>query len=129
MLSYETLLLALKNDKKYKTSIKNNYFVTMPNNFKDLHITVYKDQWDSYETVTSLPYHMFHISSNSNDNRCSSYFWVNKHTLHIQPVSDKHFKYNQDTYDFYNSTRSPCSTKVTDPYIKNFQNKLYNIKN
>lgn len=122
-MSYNRLLKYLKKQSDLKVTIKPIYLViTMPN--ENHHITIYQDQWDLYQSVTELPYHMFHISSNDTENRCSSYFWVDKYTLEIKPIPSKYFSYDQENYSFFGSTRKPCRVEKIIPLIKVFQGIL-----
>lgn len=31
----------------------------------DYHITIFRDQWDEYKSLTGLDYHLFHLTSNN----------------------------------------------------------------
>ena len=88
------------------------------------HITVYENYWDDYETVTGHPYYMFHISSNNENDRCSSYYWVDKRDLFIIDIPESAFKYEQPEYDFTRSTRKPCSDIATERARDLFQKFL-----
>ncbi|AGF85570.1 hypothetical protein QJ854_gp212 [Moumouvirus goulette] len=106
-ISYRTLLKNLSKINNLFLSIKNNYLIiTLPNN--NYHITIFKDQWDNYQKQMNKPYHLFHISSNNTNNKCSSYFWVYKKNYKIYKIPNKYFKYNQPSYNFEASTRYPC---------------------
>lgn len=107
MISYNVLIVYLQSQRKFQTTVKKDYIVvTIPGS--NYHITVFQDQWDNYENVTNMPYHLFHISSNRNDEKCSTYFWVDKTYYRIHEIPEKFFSYNQPDFDFYKSTRSPC---------------------
>lgn len=130
MVTYKQLARYLKKYHKHFISIKKNYLIIIFPNL-NYHITVFKDQWDDYQKVTDLPYHLFHISSNNVDNRCSSYFWVNKYNLHIKNIPKNYFKYNQPDYSFYGSTRNMCSSNSIKHMLQVFQKilKVVNKKN
>lgn len=122
MLSYQILINYLQNHRRYNTNIKPNYCVITGINY---HITIFKDQWDNYESISGKPYHLFHISSDENQNRCSSYFWVNNNDYKIKKIPKKYFSYNQPTYTFFSSTRFPCHLYNIDDLLKLFQKILY----
>lgn len=104
-------------------TIKPEYFViNKPGS--QYHITVYQNQWDDYEKEIAKPYHLFHISSNRVENRCSSYFWVNRITYKIRSIPTKYFKYNQNKYSLTTSTRSPCLLKDILRTLRYFQKIL-----
>lgn len=126
MITYEQLLAYLKQQKEYPFSIRKNYFVIIPRGSR-YHVTVFQDQWDEYEKVTGMSNHLFHISSDSDDDRCSSYFWVDKNDYRIKNIPNKYFKYNQPTYDYYSSTRNPCQFKEIKFILKIFQRILRKI--
>lgn len=132
MCSYDDLLTFLTSRKnildQYKLSTKNFYFVIIIPNV-NYHISIFKDQWDNYETVSGKPYYLFHISSNNENARCSSYFWARKSDLKIKKIPPKYFKYNQYSYDFFASTRSQCSYVEIEKIILCFQNLLNLFKN
>lgn len=123
MLSYHELLKRLKNQHLYPISIKTNYVVIMFPGLK-YHITIYQEQWDDYERVSGKPYNLFHISSNGENNRCSSYFWVSIYTNKIKKIPRYFFMYNQSNYTFFSSTRSPCHLWEIKPLLKEFQKIL-----
>jgi hypothetical protein len=126
MISYKNIIDYLIDYKhNYSYSIKSSYIVI--NNGK-YHITIYQDQWDDYENANGKPYHLFHISLNDINNRCSSYFWVNKSNYHIRKIPTKYFMYNQPTYSFFSSTRSPCKLSEIISTIKLFQKIINDIK-
>lgn len=127
MPSYQTLINYLKQQ-QYRFSIKSGYFVVAVNGL-DYHITVYQDQWDDYEEVTGNKYHLFHISSEQQLNRCSSYFWVSKQDNRIKKIPPQYFSYNQPSYNFTASTRSPCQLEDIDTLLKIFQQILDNCEN
>lgn len=129
MITYKKILLYLTKQHKYKIIIKKDYFIiTNLNRKENFHITVFQDQWDKYWKVTKKPYHLFHISSNDNINRCSTYFWVDIYTYRIKKIPSKYFKYNQKSYGFYSSTRNPCNYYYIKPLLLVFQKILYSIK-
>lgn len=135
MISYTQLQQYLLENYHDVTSVTRNYTVINMKdnksesdsfeNITDYHITIYKDQWDEYETVIGKPYYMFHISSNQYLNRCSSYFWVEKSTGSIKKIPGKYFQYNCETFSFSQSTRTPCNTHFCDKVNKLFQKILY----
>lgn len=125
MISYDILSKYLQKYYKYNTNIRDKYLVITNHNIsKKYHITIFRDQWDDYSTVTTLPFHLFHLSSDDVDNRCSSYFWINKKNYLIQKIPNKYFQYNQPVYNFSNSTRSPCNFTELSPLLKFFQKIL-----
>lgn len=127
MISYQKLITSLQNKKTYSFSIKNKYTIII-RSLSKYHITIFQDQWDLYEEKCSQPYHLFHISSNNEQDRCSSYFWVCKNTNKIQNIPDKFFSYEQPTYNFTSSTRSRCPSDSITNEIKIFQQILDNIR-
>ncbi|MEM3062449.1 MAG: hypothetical protein QW303_02735 [Nitrososphaerota archaeon] len=130
MVTYEQLARYLKNYYKHFTTIKKNYFIIMFPNL-NYHITVFRDQWDDYQKITGMPYHLFHISSNRENNRCSSYFWVDKYDLRIKKIPRKYFKYSQPEYSFYGSTRNACRSLSIKHILRVFQKilKVVNERN
>lgn len=124
MISYQKLLKYLKKQRKYRISIKKNYFVIAMQNY---HITVFQDQWDDYEKTINEPYHLFHISSNNEQNRCSSYFWVDKKNYQIQNIPSEYFSYGQPNYSFTSSTRTPCILTDIQKLLDVFQTLLNRI--
>ncbi|AAV50963.1 hypothetical protein [Acanthamoeba castellanii mimivirus] len=127
IITYKLLRNYLLDQDKYHITVKNNYLVISVPDI-DYHVTVFQDQWDDYFKFTKKPYHLFHISSNSEINKCSSYFWVGLYENRIQNIPRKYFKYNQDEYNFYSSTRSPCVLKELTLLLKHFQYILNKIK-
>ena len=123
MLSYKLLVNHLKNQHMYPVSIKSKYSVIMAPGL-DYHITIFQEQWDDYEETSTKPYSLFHISSNDEKNRCSSYFWVSKYTNRVKKIPRKYFLYNQPSYSFFSSTRSPCHLWDVKPLLKIFQKIL-----
>lgn len=123
MLSYQKLVNYLKKQHHYPVSFKSEYFVINVPGY-GYHITVFQDQWDNYEDVSERPYYLFHISSESNQNRCSSYFWVKKYDNRIKKIPRKYFMYNQPNYSFFSSTRSPCPLAEIMPLLRIFQKIL-----
>lgn len=128
MISYDKLLFFLKQNVKYKASFKPNYLViNIPKS--RYHISVFKDQWNDYESTTDLPYHLFHVSSDEIENRCSSYFWADKKTYQIKKIPDKYFKYEQPDYNFYQSRRKPCDYKQIKHLLTMFHEILKHVMN
>lgn len=127
MIPYPKLLYYLNKQHEYPVNTKQRYSVVVVPGSK-YHITVFQDQWNDYQNVTGLPFHLFHISSDSEENRCSSYFWVDKNTYRIKKIPGKYFKYNQPAYNFYNSTRNPCHLSDIMPILKKFQRILLKMK-
>ena len=128
MLSYKNLISFLKKQNIFRINIANNYCViTLPNKYYSYHITIYQDQWDDYENVTKFPYYLFHISSNNEKNKCSSYFWVDKNNLYIRTIPKKYFNYEQKNFSFYSSRRKTCRLSEIKILIKAFQKFLQSI--
>ena len=126
MITYQKLWNKLLRQRKYPTTVKNNYLVvSVPGT--NYHISVFTDQWNDYERSSGKPYHLFHISSNDEKNRCSSYFWVNKKNYRIQNIPLKFFTYNEPSYSFYSSTRSPCHLSDVKRLLQAFQELLNRI--
>jgi len=122
MLPYQKLIDYLKQH-KYPITIKPKYSViTVPGN--NYHITIFQDQWDDYENTSGKPYYLFHVSSNNEIDRCSSYFWVDKNSLRIKRIPQKYFMYVQPTYSFHSSTRNPCHLGEIKNVLKKFQTIL-----
>lgn len=113
---------------KYNSKITSNYILINPPE-SNYHITIFKDQWDNYHFDSHFAYHLFHISSNNNDSKCSSYFWVDKNKYYIRHIPNKYFSYNQSIFSYYKSTRNRCSLKDIIPSIQFFSLILQNIKN
>lgn len=132
-LSYQKLLRYLRNQYDYPINIKSNYTViNIPET--NFHVTIFKDQWDDYHKVSRLPYYLFHISSDDSQNtsnaagiKCSSYFWVDKRSNKIKNIPRKYFKYNQPTFDFFSSTRSPCRLRDIRYLLMIFQKILFRV--
>ena len=57
MITYEQLSSFLKKQREYPVSFRKNYFVVMVRGTR-YHITVFQDQWNDYEKVTGMPYHL-----------------------------------------------------------------------
>lgn len=128
MIAYEKLVSYFKRQRIFKINIKKNYFVLTLPKYYGYHITVFQDQWDDYELQTNMPYHLFHISSEM-ENKCSSYFWIDKEKHKIRTIPSTHFRYEQDDYGFYSSTRKPCdiNNKVR-VILKQFERSLVYIQ-
>lgn len=124
IITYDKLIATIPF--KFNLLIKDKYsMITIPN--FNYHITIFRDQWDEYKSITNLDYHLFHITSNDIANtKCSTYFFVDIYTNRIKKIPDKYFKYGQDSYSFYSSTRFPCDYKSIKTGIKFFQ-KILNI--
>lgn len=123
IINYDKLVSDMPS--KVSLRVKDKYVMVQIPNF-DYHITIFRDQWDDYKDVTNRNYHLFHITSNNPNIKCSTYFFVDLYSNRIKKIPDKYFKYEQDSYGFYSSTRSPCSYKLIKPAIKLFQ-KILNI--
>jgi hypothetical protein len=124
-MDYKTLLnklIPLANT-KFRLYTKKDYFMVQFFH-ADYHITIYSDQWDLYQKQTGLPYHLFHISSNKIDPKCSTYFWVDIHTNQIKHIPSKYFLYGQESYGYNKSTRFPCEYYLIKPLLKRFQKLL-----
>jgi hypothetical protein len=115
-LNYNKLIKYLSKQKVYRFVPKKDYFMIFNGDFP-YHITVYRDQWDDYQDETNLPYHLFHITSNSEANKCSTYFWVDKKSYRTKHIPKKYFQYNQPDFGFYSSTRTSCEFKYIKPMI------------
>lgn len=122
-MNYRKILNFMINNFPDFLTIKKNYFVIALENTEH-HITIFKDQWDNYKFFMKKPYHLFHISSNNKENRCSSYFWVTISSLKILKIPKDEFLYNQPIYNFTCSTRSPCSQKNIIYLLRLFQHVL-----
>jgi hypothetical protein len=121
-ITYDDIVEFLRNQKKFSFSVKKNYMViNVPRT--NYHITVFQDQWDDYYKETKLPYHLFHISSEDKNNRCSSYFWVNFQNK-VVSIPPKYFRYNQPNYSFFSSTRFPCNIREIKHHLKVFSKIL-----
>lgn len=122
MLSYEQLKKLLLHNHVNHSVRKNYLVINVPES--EYHITIFQDQWDMYETETSYPYYLFHLSSNSEKNRCSIYFWVDKKNYRIKSIPSNLFLYDQPIYTFTSSTRSPCFYGDIKFLLKYFQKIL-----
>lgn len=126
MITYETFIYKFKKISYYNIVVKPKYCViTFPN--AAYHITIYQDQWDDYQSVTGLPYHLFHVSSVEKEDRCSSYFWIDK-TFKIKNIPKKYFCYEQDAYNFFGSTRRQCVYAEIKSILKQFQHVLTKVR-
>lgn len=108
---------------KVKLVVKDKYSMIIIPKSK-YHITIFRDQWDEYKSTTNLNYHLFHITSNSADIKCSTYFFVDSNTNRIKKIPNKYFKYEQESYGFSASTRSPCEYKSIKRELNYFQKIL-----
>lgn len=125
-ITYQKLVSHLKKQNIYPINIKSHYCVIMiPKN--KYHISIFQDQWDNYYNITNKPYHLFHISSNDEQNRCSSYFWVDMHNYKIKKIPKKYFMYGQTYYGFNASTRNPCDFNEIMNILKILQKLLNNV--
>lgn len=84
------------------------------------HITIFKDQWDDYPDKR---FHLFHITHEEDDKKCSSYFWITNF-LKIKNIPPNKFKYNQEDYSMFSSSRSYCKNKAIKVIKINFQKLL-----
>lgn len=125
-LTYQLLIKHLIKQHDYPINSKKNYSVIIFPGSK-YHITIFEDQWDKYEEISNKPYHLFHISSNDEQERCSSYFWVERDKLIIKKIPRQYFMYNQPNYSFFSSTRTPCHLWNIKKYLKIFQKMLNKI--
>ena len=126
-INYDKIKEFLMQNSSYLFSIKSQYMViSVPNT--NYHITIYKDQWDDYENISGKPYHLFHISSNIEDNRCSTYFWVDSLNNRIKHIPSKYFKYNQSSFDFFSSRRNSCKLESIRYLLDFFQKFLWKIR-
>jgi hypothetical protein len=87
------------------------------------HITVFQDEWDNYSKLTNLPYHLFHLTENKFENKCSTFLWIDKDML-IKDIPQEYFIYNQPEHDYHRSTRTKCNSNDTKTIIKKFQKIL-----
>ena len=133
MISYNDLLIFIINYIKYSRYNKKFFDIIIKEKYSVIvfsnslyHVTIFQDQWDYYETISGKPYYLFHISMNETLNKCSSYFWVDKSDLKIFQIPSDFFTYNQASYDFFSSTRSPCKIEKIWKVLKKFQ-KILNI--
>lgn len=110
MVSYNTIKDIIHFKTTFKISVKTNYVVLTLPTILDYHITIYEDQWDYYADFTGFEYYLFHISSNDTLHRCSTYYWVDIHTMDIVNIPPKYFRYEQESYDMYSSTRKSCES-------------------
>jgi hypothetical protein len=125
-MSYDQLIEYLKTS-KYKTAVRSAYVVI--NTGKGFHVSVFRDQWDEYSRVIGLPYHLFHITSESHDSdKCSSYFWVGIDDLKITEIPSKYFMYEQDNYGFISSTRRQCDQHKISKHLDEFQKILNTLR-
>jgi hypothetical protein len=126
IISYSELISNLQCQTEYSINIKPLYCVIIiPKS--QFHITIFQDQWDMYEHVTGLPFHLFHISNNDEKNRCSSYFWVDKNTYRLKYIPAEYFSYDQPNFSFFASTRKPCDITKIKIILKIFQKILKTI--
>mgnify|MGYP003445655108 FL=1 len=109
MVTYNNIKDIVNIKTPFKISIKSNYLVLSIPKISEYHITVYENQWDYYSDFTDFEYYLFHISSNSTENRCSTYYWVKTSGLNIVDIPSNYFRYEQETYDMFSSTRKKCN--------------------
>jgi len=129
MVSYNTIKDIVHHKTLFEISIKSNYIVLSIPSIVDYHITIYKDQWDFYVDFTGFEYYLFHISSNNSINRCSTYYWVDIHTMKIIDIPPKYFRYEQKSYDMYSSTRESCeANNKIKLLLRNFEKILKYLK-
>ncbi len=85
------------------------------------HITFFKDQWDDYPDKR---FHLFHITHEDEYKKCSSYFWITNY-LKIKNIPSTKFKYKQEDFSMFSSTRDYCKDKAVKVIRVNFQKLLY----
>lgn len=125
MISYSDIKDIAHIKSPFKISIKSDYLVLTLPLMIDYHITIYEDQWDFYSDFTGFEYYLFHISSNDTKNRCSTYYWVDVYDLSIVDIPPSYFRYEQETYDMYSSTRKRCKpNRVIDILLDTFERVL-----
>jgi hypothetical protein len=126
MITYQELVNYLKSNRLYRVSFRPKYLViVIPSS--QYHITIFIDQWDSYQQIMHKPYHMFHISSDKEEGRCSSYFWIDKTSNRIRNIPLEYFQYEQPSYGFSSSTRKSCNMSEIKFILKFFQKILNRI--
>ena len=102
-----------------RITIYPTYFMLHVRNVP-FHITVFKDQWDEYPDKR---YHLFHITHENDDKKCSSYFWIDNY-LKIKNIPKNKFRYNQEDFSMFASTRGYCKDKAVKVIRINFQRLL-----
>lgn len=140
MVSYLELIDLIKNLKSNSNilfttkGVNSNILITTKGHYFvikipgiNYHLTVFQDQWDDYASQMGKPYHLFHISSDENKNRCSSYFWIGIKDHLIYHIPKKYFKYEQDSFGTDRSTRKSCEFNDVKPILKMFKNILKSI--
>lgn len=122
LLSYENLLYYLKKTKLHKSiftkinvNFKNEYFIISVKK-SNYHVSVFKDQWDLYHLFSKKKQKLFHITKD--EPKCSIYFTIDDDMKIKQPDN---FRYNQEKYNFFASTRNKCDDVVLKKIVDQFE--------
>lgn len=124
------LKIRLRSDngaQRFKLSINDKYAVIKFLSDENFHVTIFKDQWDDYHKKTGHNYHLFHISSESETTKCSSYFWATTAKLKILSIPKNIFAYGQENFGLYSSTRQPCDMKSIAPTMRKLQVLMHDV--
>lgn len=114
-IEYDTLKKFLK--KNHKIVNRKKYIVLIYAG--PYHLTIFKDQWNDD--------HMFHISDNNIENRCSVYYKINE-LGKIYELGSNEFEYNQQQFSSKSSTRTKCKINgYIEHILADFQIKLDRI--
>lgn len=105
-----------------RITIYPTYFMIHTRNMP-YHITIFRDQWDNYP---DKEYHLFHITHEEDDKKCSSYFWMTN-DLKIKNIPSTRFKYDQEDFSMFSSSRGYCKSKTVKVIRVNFQKLLDRI--
>lgn len=124
IMKYNTLLKKLMSidfEKSIfnKITIHPEYFMLHIKNLP-FHISFFREQFDNYPDKR---YHLFHITHENQNEKCSSYYWVTNKLKIVNVPNDK-FKYNQKNFSMYSSTRNFCND-VKIKFIKMSLQKLF----
>jgi hypothetical protein len=107
---------------------KKTYMLIMIKHpLSDVHISIFKDPWDGYQSPSEIKSRLFHITKYlKGESQCSHYFLLTD-KLQIMEPPKKDFAYNQPFFDDYHSERSKCTDKVNYFIIKEFEELINKI--
>lgn len=120
LLSYNHLLKNLVNF-SVNVTVKPQYFLIKIKGTK-FHISIYFDQWDYYHVFRKKYERLFHITDE--ELGCSRYYILDNKLRISEPAN---FKYEQDDFGYFKSTRKRCMDKSIDRIIKNFSRLINRI--
>ncbi|AYV79145.1 MAG: hypothetical protein Faunusvirus3_25 [Faunusvirus sp.] len=123
-LTYDILLATLKQIRLKKTMfshiiVKKHYFMIQLRSNRNVHLSIFMDQWNMYETNTKIPGKLIHISHDDHGVKQSVYFLFTD-DLRVRPLTDAEFQYQQPTFGFKSSTRVKYTDKLVDVIVRQF---------